>query len=66
MEFIVWADDRETGARKVKAADTTAAIEAACSVFVVEADEVNIINAESVNGGPNVGEAEYYGVSHAL
>ena len=66
MEFIVWADDRETDARKVKAADMAAAIEAACRMFGVEADEVNIINAESVNGGPNVGEAEYYGVSHAF
>lgn len=66
MEFIVWADEHKSEARKVEAADTTAAIEAACSMFGVEADEVNIINAESVNGGPNVGEAEHYGVSHAL
>lgn len=66
MEFIVWTDDRKSDARKVKAAGMAAAIEAACNMFGVEADEVNIINAESVNGGPNVGEAAHYGVAHAL
>jgi len=66
MNFIVWADGHKSEARKVTAADMPAAIEAACSMFGVEADEVNIINAESVNGGPNAGEAEHYGVSHAL
>lgn len=66
MKYIVWADGRESEARKINAENVIAALVDACSMFGVEPAEVNIIHAESFNGGPNIGEAEYYGVSHAL
>lgn len=64
-QFIVWADGRKDEARKIEAADMPAAIEEAATLFDVSEDAVRIIG-ESVNGGDNVGAAEYHGVSHAL
>lgn len=60
MQFIIWKDGEQADAQSIKATDMPEAIEAAADVLGVEADRVNIIDAT------RVGEAEYYGVAHAL
>lgn len=65
-KFIVWTDGHEDSARVVNAADMSGAIETAAGIFGAEPATINIIDTESVNGGPNIAEAEYYGVEHVF
>ena len=65
-KFIVWADGQEDSARVVNAADMSGAIETAAGIFGAEPAVINVINAESVSGGLNIAEAEYWGVAHVF
>lgn len=60
MKFIIWKDGEQAEARLIEAGDMPEGIEEATALLGVEADQVNIIEAA------RVGEAEYYGVAHAL
>lgn len=60
MKFIIWKDGGQADAQSIEAADMPQAIETAAELLGVDVDQVNIIDAA------RVGEAEYYGVAHAL
>ena len=60
MKFIIWKDGEQAGAQSIESADMLEAIEEASEMLGVDADQANIIDAS------RVGEAEYYGVAHAL
>ncbi|WP_353981678.1 hypothetical protein [Salinicola endophyticus] len=60
MDFIIWKDGGNSEAVVISAADMPDGVEQAAELLGVEAEQVNIIEAS------RIGEADYYGVSHAL
>lgn len=60
MKYIIWADERKNEAVVVEAESQWDAVEIGADMFDVTPDQVNTVDAD------RLGEAEYYGVAHAL
>ena len=59
MRFVIWKDGDQANAQVIAAGNMPDALDEAENLLGISADEINIIDAT------RIGEAEYYGVSHA-